>query len=80
MKKVLDMCNKHKVECEASLERIMKCSFGICGFCMCNDKLVCQDGHVITSAQLNKMPEFGNFARLKSGKKVTLKEYHSGCA
>ena len=80
MKKIVDICNKHKVECEASLERIMKCGFGVCGACMCNDKLVCQDGPVFTSTQLNKMSEFGNFARLKSGKKVTLKEYHSGCA
>ena len=77
MKKVIDICNKHKVKCEASLERIMKCGFGICGACMCNDKLVCQDGPVFTLAQLNKMPEFGNFARLKSGKKVSLKKYHS---
>ena len=77
MKKILNICNKHKVECEASLERIMKCGFGICGACMCNDKLVCKDGPVFTSAQLNKMPEFGNSARLKSGKKVSLKDYHS---
>lgn len=77
MKKVIAICNRHKVECEASLERIMKCGFGVCGACMCNDKLVCQDGPVFTSKQLSKMSEFGNFARLKSGKKVSLKEYHS---
>ena len=31
MKKVFEICNKHKVECEASLERYMACGFGICG-------------------------------------------------
>ena len=77
MKKVLEMCNSCKVECEASLERIMKCGFGVCGACMCNDMMVCKDGPVFNSEQLNKMSEFGNFARLKSGKKVALKDYHS---
>ena len=77
MKKILDICNKYKVECEASLERVMKCSFGICGSCMINDKLVCRDGPIFNSKQLNKLSEFGNFARLKSGKKVTVKDYHS---
>ena len=77
MKKVLELCNKYKIKCEASLERMMKCGFGICGACMCNDKLVCKDGPVFNSRQLNGMSEFGNFARLKSGKKVTIKEYHS---
>jgi len=77
MKKVLELCNKYDVECEASLERYMKCSFGICGACMINDKLVCIDGPIFSSAQLNKLNEFGKFARLKIGKKVTIKEYHN---
>ena len=77
MKKVLGICNKHKIQCEASLERYMACGFGICGKCMINDKICCIDGPVFNSKQLSKMPEFGNFARLKSGRKVTIKEYHS---
>ena len=76
MKKILDICNKHKIECEASVERYMSCGFGICGKCMVNDKIVCIDGPVFNSKQLNQMPEFGSFARLKSGRKVSLKEYH----
>lgn len=76
MKKILDICNKHKVECEASVERYMSCGFGICGKCMVNDRIVCIDGPVFNSKQLNQMPEFGNTARLKSGRKVSLKEYH----
>ena len=76
MKKIVDICNRHKVECEASLERYMACGFGICGKCMINDKIVCVDGPIFNSKQLSKMPEFGNFARLKSGRKVTIKEYH----
>lgn len=77
MKKVFDICNEYKIECEASLERIMKCGYGICGACMCSDKIVCMDGPVFNLAQLKKMPDFGNFARLKTGRKVLLKEYHA---
>ena len=77
MKKILDICNKYKVECEASLERMMKCGFGVCGACMCNDRIVCMDGPIFSSRQLKGMPEFGNSARLKTGKKVSLHEYHS---
>ena len=76
MKKVFDLCEKHKVGCEASLERYMACGFGICGKCMINDKICCIDGSVFNSRQLRQMPEFGQSARLKSGRKVSLKEYH----
>lgn len=75
MKKVLEICNRHKVECEASLERMMKCGFGVCGACMVNDRAVCIDGPVFNSSQLNKLSEFGMSARLKSGKRVTISEY-----
>ena len=76
MKKIFEICNKYKVELEASLERYLKCSFGICGACMIDDKIVCIDGPIFNSTQLNELSEFGNFARLKSGRKVTIKEYH----
>src|SRR3989338_6133631 len=77
MKKVFDLCQEYNVECEASLERMMKCGYGVCGACMCSDKIVCMDGPIFNSAQLKKMQDFGNFARLKTGRKVSLKEYHA---
>ena len=77
MKKVMDLCNRHNVECEASLERFMACGFGICGKCMVNNKILCIDGPIFNSKQLSNMSEFGKFARLKSGRKVTLEKYHS---
>ncbi len=77
MKKVFEICQKYNVECEASLERYMKCSFGICGACMINDKILCIDGPIFNSSQLNKLSEFGKYARIKTGRKVTLNEYHS---
>ncbi len=76
MKKVFEACGKCGVECEASLERYMACGFGVCGKCMINDRIACCDGPIFNSKQLAELSEFGNFARLKSGRKVTIKEYH----
>ncbi len=76
MKKILDICNAYKVDCEASLERFMKCGFGICGNCMVDDRILCMDGPIFNSKTLNTLKDFGNFARLKTGRKVTLKEYY----
>jgi len=70
MKKVFDICEKNGIECQASLERYMKCGFGLCGSCCIDDKLVCKDGPVFDSSQLRKLSEFGVFSRDKSGSKV----------
>jgi len=70
MKKVFDICEDKKIECQASLERYMKCGFGLCGSCCIDDKLVCKDGPIFDSNQLRKLSEFGVFNRDKSGSKV----------
>ncbi len=75
MKGVLDLCVKKKVQCQLSLERYMRCGFGICGQCVLDDLMVCKDGPVFSSEQLRKSKEFGKTARLKSGKEVSLKQY-----
>ena len=75
MKKVFDICEKYKIRCYASLERYMKCGIGICASCVCNGQLVCKDGPVFASEQLRKMNDFGNFTFLKTGRKVSLKDY-----
>lgn len=81
MRAVFDLCEKHGAECQAGLERYMKCGFGVCGQCACGDRLVCRDGPVFPSNELREMQEFGRFARMKSGRLVTLKEYvnTTGC-
>ncbi len=35
-----------------SLERVIKCGFGVCGSCHCGDRLVCQDGPVFSAGQV----------------------------
>ncbi len=75
IKKVFDICEENKIECQASLERYMKCGFGICDQCSINCYLVCKDGPVFNSEQLRKMTELGKFARVKSGKVISINEY-----
>ncbi len=75
MYKVYEFCKKHNIQCEASLERYMKCGIGICGQCVCNGQIVCKDGPVFDLNSLNNMSDFGNYSLLKSGKRVSLKEY-----
>ncbi len=75
MYKVYEFCKRHSIQCEASLERYMKCGIGICGQCVCNGQMVCKDGPVFNLNSLDNMSDFGNYSLLKSGKRVTLKEY-----
>jgi dihydroorotate dehydrogenase electron transfer subunit len=70
MKKVFDICEEHKIECQASLERYMKCGFGLCGACCLDDVRVCRDGPIFDSQQLSKLSEFGKMKRDKSGSKI----------
>lgn len=52
LKKIVEFCEKNKIEYQISLEKLMKCGFGICGSCSKNGKLVCHDGPVF-----NKWPK-----------------------
>lgn len=70
-KKILDLCNAYNAECEISIERFMKCGFGVCGQC-CVDPLglrMCAEGPVVDRATANKLTEFGKYHRDKSGAK-----------
>ena len=74
--RALEIAQKYKCNFEASVERYMKCGIGVCGECVLDDKLVCADGPVFSGKELSKMKEFGKFAYLKSGRRVSLKEYY----
>lgn len=75
MHAVFTLCNTHDIPCQVSLERYMRCGFGVCGACVCSDQVVCKDGPVFDSNQLRKMPDFNRTALLKSGQAVPLSEY-----
>ncbi|MFA6427148.1 MAG: dihydroorotate dehydrogenase electron transfer subunit [Candidatus Magasanikbacteria bacterium] len=68
-KKVLDICNEFDVPCEVSIERYMKCGYGVCGQCVVDDLGICMCTHgpVVNSELANKLIEFGKYHREKSG-------------
>ncbi len=71
LKKVADICVKNNVNCEVSIERYMKCGFGLCGHCSV-DPLgirVCVEGPVINAKIALQITELGNYHRLKSSRK-----------
>lgn len=74
MRFVIDNCDKHHVPCEVSLERYMKCGFGVCGQC-CVDPLgirMCKEGPVISGELAKQITEFSKYKRDACGKKVKL--------
>ena len=70
-KAVLDLANKYDVECEISIERYMKCGFGICGQCTVDPIGIrmCVEGPVVNRETANQITEFGKYHRDKSGAK-----------
>ena len=72
LKVVAEICNEYKVKCELSMERYMKCGFGVCGQCVVDPLGIrmCQEGPVISAELSKKLGEFGKYSRDKSGKKV----------
>ncbi|MEX1297433.1 MAG: dihydroorotate dehydrogenase electron transfer subunit [Desulfotignum sp.] len=75
MHRVFTLCETHNIPCQVSLERYMRCGFGVCGACVCSDRVVCTDGPVFDSAQLRHMADFNRTALLKSGRAVPLSDY-----
>lgn len=70
-KKVLDICNRFDVNCEISVERYMKCGFGVCGQCTVDDSGIrmCVEGPVVDRSTANGIKEFGSYHRDKAGAK-----------
>ncbi len=71
MKKVMELSDEYNVDCQLSLERYMKCGFGVCGQC-CVDDLgirMCKEGPVLPKETVKKIKEFGVYHRDSTGKK-----------
>lgn len=75
MYKVFEFAQKHGLPMQASLERYMKCGIGLCGQCSCDGLRMCVDGPVVERDTLEALGDFGRFARLRDGRKVTIEEY-----
>ena len=69
MKALLANCKA--ISFQASLERYMKCSLGICGQCCIGNGLrVCVDGPIFDGKTLQKVEDFGVYRRDAAGRKI----------
>ncbi|MGQ9720618.1 MAG: dihydroorotate dehydrogenase electron transfer subunit [Candidatus Jordarchaeum sp.] len=69
MHKIFEVAEKRSIPLQATLERYMKCGFGLCGSCCIGSFLVCKDGPILDSNRLKEvMDEFGKLHRNSSGK------------
>ncbi len=64
------LCRANGWHGQLSVERYMKCGFGICGQCALDDVLVCADGPVLTLDQLDGKRDFGRFHRGPTGRRL----------
>ncbi len=72
LKAVVGLCIGNGLQCQAALERYMKCGIGVCGQCDCDGRLVCADGPVFTGAELAEMPSFGTARRDAAGRRIPI--------
>ena len=71
------IAKKRKTPFEACLaDRYFKCAIGLCGQCTVDPSglRLCIDGPVFNGKQLEKITDFGKFARDKYGRKIPLRE------
>ncbi len=71
LKRVSEICHEYQIPSQLSLERYMKCGYGLCGNCTV-DPLgirICTDGPVVKNDQCLKIEEFGKYHRDDLGKK-----------
>ena len=66
------VAKKYHVQSQISIERYMKCGFGICGQCCMDDsgEPMCQVGPVVSGSHALTLSEFGKYHRDKSGAKI----------
>jgi dihydroorotate dehydrogenase electron transfer subunit len=67
------ICREQSIPGQLSLERYMKCGFGICGQCALDGLLVCQDGPVFDVEQLDGLCDFGKARRTAAGRRLPLR-------
>ncbi len=71
MFKLFLLAEQFKIPLQASLERIMRCSIGLCGSCQIGKLRVCKEGPVLSSKQLRSIKDdFGKFRLDATGKKI----------
>lgn len=69
--KAAQIAKKHGVQSQISIERYIKCGFGVCGQCCVDDtgEPMCTVGPVVSGKHALSLTEFGKYHRDKSGNK-----------
>ena len=67
------LCREQAIPAQLSVERYIKCGFGICGQCALDGYLVCQDGPVFDAEQLDGLRDFGHVRRSATGRKLPIR-------
>lgn len=70
MQAVSDLALEHNISCQVSVERYMKCGFGVCGQCCIDDSgmATCMEGPVMDHVRVRTQVEFGAYHRDKVGR------------
>jgi dihydroorotate dehydrogenase electron transfer subunit len=70
-KRIAEICQDFKASAQISVERQMKCGFGVCGACCLDDsgKRSCVEGTVFSGEEILKTKEFGKYHRDSSATK-----------
>lgn len=58
------------IPAQLSVERYMKCGFGVCGQCALDDILTCVDGPVLDAERLDGRRDFGRYHRTATGRRL----------
>lgn len=76
MNKVIEICEENNIRCQISLERYIKCGFGLCGQCVVDPLGIrmCQEGPVLSSEIVKQISEFGKYQRNSPGQKIYFKK------
>ena len=71
-KRASDICFALKTLCQVSLERYMKCGFGVCGNCCVDEtgERMCVEGPAIDHLKARKFKDFGVYHRDSVGRKI----------
>jgi len=67
------LCRQYAIPGQLSLERHIKCGFGLCGQCALDGFLVCQDGPVFDVEQLDGLRDFGHAHRSATGRRLPIR-------
>lgn len=70
MKAVAEACAKRGIPSQLSVERYMKCGFGVCGHCAMGGWLSCFDGPTLDGEEALANPEFGKIHKDRAGRPV----------